>query len=655
MKMKSLKLSLVTAMFLTGAIGTTASAVTIGQSNNNVGVLAKIIKSQNIDKMIQRTNALDQYIENYILLTGNTSVSESNLTDRFKLNSVAFTNFTGSTDVNIAVDTDNFRVDISKLFDSPIDKTTLDILKASSVLASNGMIVSNQSGATYNPEIYYQFSPEMVSFVMKLNKIKSSSNNIVSETEPSDTSKTWYKPDGNGGFDVFKYDSTTGKWVSAGSLTKSTGIVVSSKDKLDDLKNTASIGTKAYVKDGDNLDEYVFDGTNWSKVSGGSSSSGSGNTIGVFTGTADSVAKLITKLSNVALGSKVTVNEVEYTKTAVVDDPSITYWVANIIKNYPYSSTQKLTIKKFVISLKNLAKIYNNGYSNNINNIFHFDDLFPDFKDILVIDTNQPETMNDVFAFHSSNFPSVVRYYPLDSYSYDSYNSFYLQGVLNNIKVYKMIDDWNALSNIHIDINSSVANKYLELITTKYLNDNDFIIVNNYSYNSYISNYSTLKNNLDNENITSGSYYLVDESLNQNKNIRLYVDKSHGKIVCAMPDINICKNISPDIVIPYVIDTNTSSDTNNFFDIWYPNSQQYLTNLDGSKPTLDSNKHLHYVLVDGTLLFRSYWTSGAVPQWRNIYDNQSLLWEKTNDNKYFLKTLNFYKIVTKQSNGSLSY
>jgi len=347
--MKSLKLSLATAVLITGMSITTASAITVGDTtaNNNVGILAKIIKSQNIDKMLKRTNALDQYVENYILLTGKIDVTKADLQNRLKLNDAAFTNFTGQSDVTFNVDTDNYRLDVGHLFNSPIDSITLNILKASSALATNGVIVPNPKGSMYDPEIYYQFSPTVINYIDKIKRINADSDNIISETAPTDTTKIWYKPTGDGDFQIFK--NIDGVWKSAGNLNKSTGIVVTSKDKLNDLNNVAAIGTKAYVKSGNGLETYVFDGTKWEQTSAGAGT--------LFNGTA-TIKDLATTIFDKAGGSVATViapdkewsGSLNFTKKD--DTATGGYWI---------SSNNKFVVFKNISEIPVLNSYFNIG------------------------------------------------------------------------------------------------------------------------------------------------------------------------------------------------------------------------------------------------------------------------------------------------------
>ena len=87
----------------------------------------------------------------------------------------------------------------------------------------------------------------------------------VSKTQPVDTSKIWYEPDGRGGFYGHKYTDDQWKDIDANIGTNGIPVVssIAERDKLD-----ASQGDKVYVKDGDNAVMYIYHKSSWRSISG---------------------------------------------------------------------------------------------------------------------------------------------------------------------------------------------------------------------------------------------------------------------------------------------------------------------------------------------------------------------------------------------------
>ena len=293
--MKKFKLSIITAIAVTGIIATNATAATVGVSNNNVALVTQIVKSKNIDKMVSRANALDSYAEQYILLTGHIPSNINDIQSKFALSNDSIANFSGAP-LNISVDTNNYKITVKHLFNRDIDSNTLSLLDNSSALAPTASISDNQSGEEYNPAIVYPMSSNLINFVINIKAINADPNSYISVNAPSDISKTWYKPTGDGHFYVYKY--ADGNWKNSGSLSN-LGIVAKSVADLDQYDSIAKVGTKAYVASGNEMDEYIYDGKEWKRVS----SNGAGT---LFNGTA-TVFDLTTDLFSKAGGSIATV------------------------------------------------------------------------------------------------------------------------------------------------------------------------------------------------------------------------------------------------------------------------------------------------------------------------------------------------------------
>ena len=288
MKKRVLKMSLA-AVLLMNAVP--AFAISVGVTNgDNAAVVSQIIESKNIDKAIDRANALDKYIEQYILITGKTPNNIKDLESKFGLSDSALQNYNGSL-FGFSIDTDNYTITIKNII-NPANSyrvsSLINLIKNSSEIEPTASVKINRTPSgwwetTTSINIVYPMSPKLVGFLTKLNSLNKS-DVIISETNPSalgggdfmptavgafipcSTTKLWVKPTGDGNFITYK--CIAGNWKNVGSL-KAQGIVVNSPQDLTKYNDIAQIGTKAYVRDGDGLDTYVFDGTSWKEVSSG--------------------------------------------------------------------------------------------------------------------------------------------------------------------------------------------------------------------------------------------------------------------------------------------------------------------------------------------------------------------------------------------------
>ena len=576
-----MKKSIAATLLIAGVLSTNAFAITTGETGNNVALITKIVKSENIDKTVERANYLANYIQQYIYLTGDLNVNTDKIKNAFDLSDASISNFNGGK-LNVLIDPNTYKIKVTNIFSTPIDNDTLNMLKSSADLSPLANVKDNKIGSNYKPEIDYAMPPKLVQFVNKVKEIKRNPNaeinSNLSEGQRCSIGKTGYKPTGTG--DLIVYQCIDNKWKEAGSLLNGSGgigsetaIVVDSPDKLNQYNSIASVGTKGYVKDGDKLKEYVFDGNSWSEVQTGSSQTEASNA--VFNGSTSNLADLIVKLKNVAPGSKVTVNSSDgststYEKKLLVDDPSISYWINNN--------------KVVVMSINNYAKYYNNGDSG-IN-----------FNKLILVDSNNPFINNIYFGFSSSGYFSGNNYYsdqwgnnsipPDHTISYFYYNNNVLDTRFNSASVKELINTFIFMKDLQnklgvpIKIHTSETENSISegwgftngmnfLVNNNALGDSSINYFLHYGNtledNAYGStggkflreeifeNFNDLKQALDDDNVPSGKVYLVSDYFNNDKNVSkmsiLYIDKVHHDIVCKSNFKN-CKNISKEIIIP---------------------------------------------------------------------------------------------------------
>lgn len=148
--------------------------------------------------------------------------------------------------------------------------------------------------------------------------------NEVKETAPTDTTKIWYKPNGQGGYDMYKYQN--GAWTKVGiaDTAGKSEIFVATLAELQAIP--CSLGSRGYVGDGATSAQYVC-GLNgvWETLA--SSSSGGGT----FNGTGTIVAMattLFTKAGGSIADSQAPSAEWGGSKTFTKKDDTTTggYW-----------------------------------------------------------------------------------------------------------------------------------------------------------------------------------------------------------------------------------------------------------------------------------------------------------------------------------------
>ena len=240
---------------LASVSATTIFAANISDNNNNYSTTLELIRSQNIDKLLERINALESYTVLYMYQTGDIYPTTNKVARYFKLPSSAVANFTNG-QIQISANNNNYKFTFSHLFQSLPTQDLINMEKVSTKLQPTASVNLN------GDSIVIPYPAQTIQFVSIIKNLPKGST-VVSMSAPRDITKIWYQPNGKGDFNVYQYSS--GRWVNIGGMKKD-GFVVSSKADLNKLTPIVTIGAKAYVKDGSQLDTYIFNGSTWDKI-----------------------------------------------------------------------------------------------------------------------------------------------------------------------------------------------------------------------------------------------------------------------------------------------------------------------------------------------------------------------------------------------------
>ena len=291
---------------------------------------------QNEYNMIARADA-------YILKTADTTPTRGEIQSLFGLSVDFWDNFekqqcantnsacTGNTGAGV-----NFAYDLTKktytLSNTIGSSPNTYVIKAYQNDNDNSRSVDSSNNVTFS------MSAKVSNLLDLVVEISKDPNAYIGLTAPTDTTKTWYQPDGNGGFIIKKYNSTTGLWDKVGTTATSGGGKIYAKT-LDELYKIPCLpGDVGYVTDDIKAVEYTCtsDGT-W-KIAGTSSSGG------LFNGDAK-IEQMIRTLMSKDGGSIATssapnaefAGAKDFTKKSSVGSNG--YWVAENI----YVATDKLS------------------------------------------------------------------------------------------------------------------------------------------------------------------------------------------------------------------------------------------------------------------------------------------------------------------------
>jgi hypothetical protein len=228
-------------------------------SSTNYSVAVEMARAEKADKLVAKVNDLYDYVLLYIYKTGDLTPTINEVNLYTGLDSSAWKNFNG--DALTLIFNDN-SLEIGNLFSSTPTSETLNYLKNSANLTS----LSSVDTSTFKWKKI--FSTQVLKFKRLTAELLENTSIVISESSPSNTSKTWYQPDGNGNYAIYKYNSGTAKWVEIGSSGADGNSSMQAETEEELLQTPCLSNDKGYVV-GENIGaEYICSSNEeWIKVS----------------------------------------------------------------------------------------------------------------------------------------------------------------------------------------------------------------------------------------------------------------------------------------------------------------------------------------------------------------------------------------------------
>jgi len=325
----------------------------------NYDVAVELSRKEKIDMFVKAIYDLKNRTVQYILNTGDITptISEINLYYGITNPNIWSNYNNGILTVNLV---NNSKIEIGNLFTSAPSKTVWELFATSPYQEQFKTIDKNAF------KIYIPLDSTTFNFVKTVSELSSNPDVIISDTQPSDTSKIWYQPDGKGGFIVNKYNTSDSAWQNIGSTSIATSsgegtngsIVVKSLEELNSLP--AATGMTAMVSDGTVAEPYVFDGEQWVKTASASNGGGLFN----GTGTIEAMATtLFAKAGGSVVDTSAPNGEWTGIKTFTKKDDVTTggYWIDDTKQFIVTSKISNLTALTNLFPVGTTAWISDNG------------------------------------------------------------------------------------------------------------------------------------------------------------------------------------------------------------------------------------------------------------------------------------------------------
>jgi hypothetical protein len=220
-------------------------------------------KEKKVTMLVERINHAYRYIESYIYqATGMSAVTLANVKS-FSGNSSLWLNYNSSSDYGFSINAASGIVRFTGVIPAPLvtaDPTLISILQHQKDINPFAYV----NGV---PEIVFNMDKKLYDYVARLNAIVANTDIIVSLTPPGATADLWYKPVGNGGFEIYRHD---GGWIPVTSPIADKNeegvFVVWTHAELAKLEARQS--DTAYVAGGARVEKYIYDasgGGAWKK------------------------------------------------------------------------------------------------------------------------------------------------------------------------------------------------------------------------------------------------------------------------------------------------------------------------------------------------------------------------------------------------------
>jgi len=238
--------------------------VALASSSNDVySAAVNLVRAKAYDNVAQRINDLMERTKNYILNTGDFSPTTEKVAKFFKADINSWRNFDKNEILQVSVDNKNDRLRVTNI------GSTINNEKQAEIFTNNNILdpavyaeTDSKTKLIAIPLVLYKPYDSVLSSFKKLysSVVTSDPKAVISPVAPSDSSRTWYKPDGKGNLE--KYVNDGGIWKHETTLKNKSNYF---SDKLktpqqtpdsiiagsyqDLTKETADNGTIGYVID----------------------------------------------------------------------------------------------------------------------------------------------------------------------------------------------------------------------------------------------------------------------------------------------------------------------------------------------------------------------------------------------------------------------
>lgn len=313
---------------------------------SGTSTLLEQVRAEKVELFKNNLDAIVNRVNSYILNSGDIDITRKKVQKFDGLPYQFFNNFQNVSCTNDGefcggqTGTDGIQVSLTEK--SIVLKNTLGanpnsyVKKAFTTNNDNSRAISTADNYT----VTFPLDSKTKNFIAFIDKIKDNSDIHIGSEPPSDTLKIWYFPNGNGGFDIKIWNSTTNKWENVGSTSNNgeTSIHASSEEEL--LEIPCVKNDKAFVINKATATEYLCsqDGE-WAMVLGGSSA---------FNGASD-MLNLVTKLMKKTGGSVADVSDpnIASAKQAFAGNQSFTK-KDNTANNGYWTATDKTTGVEYI-------------------------------------------------------------------------------------------------------------------------------------------------------------------------------------------------------------------------------------------------------------------------------------------------------------------
>lgn len=261
---------------------------TLSFSNLNATLVTdKIIEAKRIEKInniVELENFVLKRTIGYVVATADLTPTRAELQAYHNLSSDSFKNYQGETCALSGSNcTNNTSGGITLIFN-----TTNNEIRIGNVLGDvanlsqteiNQYLNSTEKAPESTTASDYSYRKFTISDYDKLNStikiINASATNtktVISTTTPTDNTKIWLKPNGDGTFEALIWNSATNKWESKGSITGLNSLGTYAEltfylnDGFDPATTLGQQGWIANVETADGFIQYKHNGTQWVKM-----------------------------------------------------------------------------------------------------------------------------------------------------------------------------------------------------------------------------------------------------------------------------------------------------------------------------------------------------------------------------------------------------